>query len=99
MFENTIKEIARMIASEVDKKVRARDERCIGAFQEMMREEIAKAYRKGYLEATEDACRRLEKLYAIAYAAGNADGYADAGAVNIEEVADDISEALGEETA
>lgn len=91
MFENKIKEIARMIALEVDKKVKARDE--------MIREEISKAYRKGYMEAIEDACRRLEKIYAIAYAAGNADGYADAGAVNIEEVADDISEALGEETA
>lgn len=91
MIENLIKQIVGMISSEVDKKIKARDK--------MMREEISKAYRKGYVEATEDVCRRLEKLYAIAYASGNADGYADAGAVNIEEVADDISEALGEETA
>ena len=91
MFENKIKEIVRMVSSEVDKKIKARDE--------MMREEISKAYRKGYVEAIEDAYRRLEKIYAIAYAAGNADGYADAGAVNIEEAADDIYEALGEETA
>lgn len=93
MFENLIKQITR----ECDKRV----ERVINEVDERIKSATAEAYRSGYMDATEDVCRRLETLYTLGFHFGKEDGKADAGIIDIDDlnIDDDIAEALGEETA
>lgn len=97
MFENKIKEITDYITNEVDKRV----EIIIGEIDVRIKDEVYKAYKQAYEDATEDVCRRLETMYTLGFHFGKEDGKADAGIIDIDdlETDDDIAKALGEETA
>lgn len=97
MFENFIKNATTQITQECDKRV----ERVINEVDERIKTATAEAYRSGYMDATEDVCRRLENLYTLGFHFGKEDGKADAGIIDIDDldVDDDIAKALGEETA
>lgn len=90
MFENLIKQIT----GECDKRVA----RVIEEVDARIKAATAEAYRSGYMDATEDVCRRLETLYTLGFHFGKEDGKADAGIIDIDDldVDDDIAEALGE---
>lgn len=90
MFENLIKQIAR----ECDKRVA----RIIEEIDARIKATASEAYRRGYEDASEDICRRLETLYTLGFHFGKEDGKADAGIIDIDDldVDDDIAKALGE---
>ncbi len=90
MFENLIKQITRECDKRVAKVIEEVDERIKIA--------TAEAYRSGYMDATEDVCRRLETLYTLGFHFGKEDGKADAGIIDIDDldIDDDIAKVLGE---
>lgn len=94
MFENLIKNATTKITQECDKRV----ERVINEVDERIKSAMAEAYRSGYMDATEDICRRLETMYTLGFHYGKEDGKADAGIIDIDDldVDDDIADALGE---
>lgn len=95
MFENKIKEITDYITKEVDKRV----DIIIGEIDIRIKEEVYKAYKQGYEDATEDVCRRAQWVYSLAFESGELERKAKEGIVEIDGIEDDIAEALGEETA
>lgn len=85
MIENIMERINSRITREVN-----------GLLNELERrnkEWVQSAYKKGYEDASEDICRRLEELYAFGFEVGKADALAEAEMIELD---DDVTEALGE---
>lgn len=58
---------------------------------------IAEAYSEGYKKGAEDIAHRMAYIYDICRERGKADGYAEAGAIKIEDIsAEEFEEVCGD---
>lgn len=87
MFERLMQKIDSMISRQING--------LLNELEKRNRKLIAEAYQKGYVEATEDVCRRLNEIYAFGFEIGKADALAEAGMINID---DDVTRILEGET-
>ena len=89
MIENIIENIMNRINPRITREVNG----ILNELEIRNKEWVQDAYRKGYEDASNDLCRRLDELYSFGFEVGKADALAEAGMIELD---DDVTEALGE---
>ena len=59
--------------------------------KELLKPVIAEAYAEGYKQGAEDIVHRMAFVYDVCREKGREDGLTDVGAINIEEISEDIN--------